>query len=265
MGNPFTCLHSAGPAYISARTGDGNEKRCTAPTELTSRQVIDGWFGGTQLGYNYQLGPSPIVVGTELSGSIEHLKGTTSTVLPGSSPPTVFRGQVACFGPAILLYGTIGNTTQGQCYTCDASERWTLQWLNKVGFAAGPEGRLLTYLTAGVTATNLHIARTQSIALTISNQPTTLSSSVLLKYSDDGIYIGGVLGAGMQYAMTNHASVGLEYLHAEYASEKVSAALTSTQVFLGVPGSSTSTGVRTFSEQFRTDSVRIIVNYKFGD
>jgi outer membrane immunogenic protein len=229
----------------------------------TDHQVIDGWFGGAQLGYYYQFGR--VVVGTELSGSIEDVKGSTGIVLPGSSPLTVFTGQVACFGKATLLFGTNGNSTSGFSDTCDVSERWTLQWLNKVGFTAGPEGRLLTYLTVGIAATNLHISRTQSEAVTISNPPTTISSSVLLQYSDDSIYIAGVLGAGMQYAMTNHVSLALEYLHAEYASEKVSTALTSTQTFFGVPGSFTSTGFRTFSEQFRTDSVRIVVNYKFGD
>ncbi len=165
-------------------------------------QDIDGWIGGGQFGYNHQFGR--VVIGTELSGSWGDVDGNSN-----------------CFRPDRPLLNEVdGQFSERERLDCGVSQDWTVQWLSKIGVAFGNQGRMLAYVTGGVTATELSINRQFSITGTVpignscDGDCTIASSTAGIRWSGDQTAVGVVLGAGFQYALTNNVSCGVEYLHA---------------------------------------------------
>ncbi len=156
------------------------------------RQTIDGWIGGGQFGYNHQFGR--VVLGTELSGSWGNVEGN------GNCFPSF---------PNVTEPG-FSETTD-----CRAKQNWTVQWLNKLGYTFGTDHRLLAYVTGGVAASGLSINRKQK---QISGDPGDTVETDFAESGGSTTFVGGVLGGGFQYAFTNSLSLGVEYLHAEYAN-----------------------------------------------
>lgn len=146
---------------------------------LPDSQTIDGWIGGGQFGYNHQFGR--VVLGTELSGSWGNVEGSSSNCVQGFDP--------------------------GETFDCRAKQNWTVQWLNKLGYTFGTDHRLLAYVTGGVAASGLSIDK-KYVGVAFGENATEFGSAT---------FVGGVLGGGFQYAFTNSLSLGVEYLHAEYA------------------------------------------------
>ena len=192
-------------------------------------QSIDGWFGGGQVGFNYQI--RHVVIGTELSASGGDIDAAgncfSSAVLPG-------------FGAT----GTLG---------CKAKQDWTVNWLNKLGWAFGPEDRLLTYAIGGITATGVSINRQSTTDFGV--------GSISEQWSGNQTLVGLVIGAGVQYAFGDAVTMGFEYLHSEYASANITTHGTSTcsgPISCGPPLPPAASA----SDQLRTDAVRAVLNYK---
>lgn len=213
-------------------------------------QEIEGWLGGGQFGYNHQF--DRVVVGTELSGSWGDVDGNGN-----------------CF-PGFQL-GTPRDPTSSvsQTVNCNAKQDWTVQWLNKLGYAFGGEGRLLAYVTGGIAASELSINRSFTQTITQTRGADTSVTTQEVNWSGSQTFIGVVLGGGLQYAITDHISFGVEYLHAEYASGDItiSGSDRNTSCFNGVcePGrGGTQNFVGNVTDQFDTDTVRGVLNFKFG-
>ena len=165
----------------------------------------------------------------------------------------------SCLAPNISgswgnVEGSSSNCVQGfdpgETYDCRAKQNWTVQWLNKLGYTFGTDHRLLAYVTGGVAASGLSIDK-KYVGVAFGENATEFGSTT---------FVGGVLGGGFQYAFTNSLSLGVEYLHAEYADSNFTTTISSPSCGgCGLPTHLTAT------EQFSTDTVRAVLNYKFGE
>lgn len=91
----------------------------------TTRQSVQGGFGGVQFGQNLQFGRT--VWGTEFSGSYGDVSG--------------FSG---CFS----------NAPPGDIMNCKTKLDWSFQLLTRLGYAFG-DGRFLPYVTGGAVLSNI--------------------------------------------------------------------------------------------------------------
>ena len=161
------------------------------------------------------------MLGTELSGSWGNVEGSSSNCLQGDFAPDV-------------------------TFDCRARQNWTVQWLNKLGYTFGTDHRLLAYVTGGVAASGLSI-----------NRKIEGDGVIQTEFGSSTTFVGGVLGGGFQYAFTNSLSLGVEYLHAEYADSDVNITVSRQPCGGGCEPLHASV-----TEQFSTDTVRAVLNYK---
>lgn len=161
----------------------------TIPRSLTTNP--NGWLGGVQLGYNYQI--DKIVLGVEADFSLANIDGKASAANPGP----------------ILPFAT---------YTTSAEQR--LKWFGtlrgRLGFV--PADMLLVYATGGLafgeTDYGANIRRT----------------AILLNYnvpaSADVTKVGWTLGGGAEYAVTKNWTLKAEYLYYDLGREALTGFLT---------------------------------------
>jgi len=181
-----------------------------------TEQNMHGALGGAQLGYNHQFGH--VVLGAELSGSWGKLDNTN------------FCFQTSALSP-------------GETASCRATQNWSTQFLTRLGYAFD-DGRLLPYVVGGVAIAHMNLSLSDSF----------LGNTVA--WGTDRTLTGAVFGAGVQYALGNGYSFGLEYLYTRYGSQDFSSITT----FNGIPFS-----VSADRSDLTTQTLRAVVNYKFGD
>jgi outer membrane immunogenic protein len=210
-------------------------------TAAPTKQRIEGWIGGGQIGYNHQFGH--IVVGTELSGTFGRVEGTSNCFRAGAPVGTTSTGGE---------FPTTDTVVKG----CRAEQNWSVQWLNKLGRAFGDQGRLLGYVTGGIAVTELKINRNASDTFT-DGDFTSIESA---KWSGRHTYAGVVLGGGLQYAFTNNVSLGVEYLHTVYADADTLTRGSSTCNTECTDGPLSSNAV----QNIQSDTIRAVLNFKFS-
>lgn len=193
------------------------------------------WFGGAQFGYNHQF--DHVVVGTEFSASDG-----------GASDPEV------CFPNAVLFTGT--NT-----FTCEADLNWKGSWAARLGIAFGSEDRFLGYATGGVTMAEYNVSKFQTNSAVVG--PPFGTQDTTTAWSGAATFVGGTLGAGLQYAISRDVSFGVEYAHSEYASSNYTTQGTQHIVCSTLNcGPPFALAPRTASDQLSDDAVRVVLNLR---
>jgi len=212
-------------------------------TGAPSRQDADGWVFGGQVGYNHQF--QYVVLGTELSATWANVDDTSSGA--GNDNRGCFQAQQ-------------GVVRAGQTLTrnCHVEQDWSVQWLGKLGVAYG---RTLLYATGGVAITRLDFDRRVNFTA-VGGAVGGGLGVVDNRWSGDSTHVGVVLGAGLQYAITDNLSLGVEYLHTEYASADAHTTGTFVNNFPGTAG--TFAANSNMTNNLDTDTVRAVLNYKFN-
>lgn len=224
---------------------------------------MHGWLGGGQLGYNHQFGRA--VVGVEFSGSWSNLNGQSAGTVPGVlatfATPGVPPMSLGCAqGLNVQSFSNVNTSL-----SCNAKVDWTVQALTRLGYTFGG-GRFLPYIEGGVAVARLNVATTINTTINFMNA-STVETDIFSKTSP---VVGVVLGGGAQYALGNGFSIGVEYLYARYSTQDFSNAGTlSCRSIFGCFGfSSTSLSlvhVVQENQDLTTNTVRVVLNYKFAD
>jgi len=164
--------------YIGINTGYswGHSASAYDNAELAAFAPLDsdpaGWLGGLTAGINQEVGGG-LVVGIE--GNVDY-GDVTSTIpdIAATLPPTPLYGQ------------TITSRTD-----------WSGTLRGRVGFAAG---KLLPYLTAGLSVANVTVSATDG------------------PLSESAILTGWTAGGGVEFALDEHWSANAEYLYTSFGS-----------------------------------------------
>jgi outer membrane immunogenic protein len=205
----------------------------------TTDQDFRGWQGGLQFGYNYQIGHA--VLGFELSSSWGDVTGQSSSgvTYPGNKPPPT--QMVACFQRFAYPFNSVFLNPSPITInaSCKAKQDWSALALARLGYAFD-EGRFLPYLAAGLAVSQMTFTDTIFYSATftgITSQTTNNVSRTL---------VGVALGAGVQYALGNNFSMGIEYLYTKFPSEDFS------------------NGTSNETHDLTAQTVRLVGNYKFS-
>lgn len=179
------------------------------------------WLAGGQAGCNYQSGRW--VFGIE--GDAHAQRWSTSSILAGAVLPTSF---------------VAGDTFE-------LRSDWQASVRGRVGYAMD---RTLFYVTGGVAFTEVR-AFTNWIPIGVF--PGTIAN-------DSKTLVGGTIGAGVEHAVTNNFTLGLEGRYSWYDTERFNAGLLAVQ---------TLRGAFTFASTYRdvrveTGEVLVKANWKFG-
>jgi len=194
---------------------------------------ISGALGGIQAGYNYQM--NNVVLGVEVDVSASGVNGRFAT---GS-----FNGAAA--GTADV-YSARG----------EAGADWFATARLRFGIAAD---KALFYVTGGAIITENNFSHSINFVNTTGfvALPVTSSSGGANAGSNSRVNFGWVVGAGVEYALSQNWSAKLEYLYADLGSNAVSSRY-----------AQTSPSVANFDIRHREDKtlsiVRVGLNYKFG-
>jgi outer membrane immunogenic protein len=178
----------------------------------------NAFMGGGQVGYNWQSGP--VVFGVE--GDIDLHHWTTTQVLTSFAVGTVF--------------------VPGDFFTTDS--HWQASLRGRLGYAWD---RYLLYATGGVAWTSVTVGANFT---PFAGAPGTFGS-------DSGVLAGGTVGGGLEYALWDHVSLGIEGRYTRYGTHSFNGGT----VALGV-GPFTFPAV-TQSVQLNTVEVIERINWRF--
>jgi outer membrane immunogenic protein len=142
----------------------------------------DGWFGGVQVGYNFQL-QNNLVLGIEADAQFGSMKDTLNY---SASDPITGASDVGTITSKIESFGTIRG---------------------RIGYAAD---RFLPYVTGGLAWGNVKVNEDWTSTLGGVVQP-GLSGSASVS---ETIW-GWTLGGGVEYAVTDNWTVKGEYLYTD--------------------------------------------------
>jgi outer membrane immunogenic protein len=183
------------------------------------------WLAGGQVGCNYQAPGSRWVFGIEGDAHAQHWT-QSGTLAAGVLPPLVAGDRF------------------------DLSSDWQASVRGRVGYAFD---RTLLYVTGGAAFTQVR-ANSNFIPITIF--PGTIAS-------DTKTLIGGTIGGGVEYAVTNNFTLGMEGRYTWYGSERFAAGPVAV---IAVPGAAvTFARVDAYRDvRVETGEVLFKANYKFG-
>lgn len=170
--------------YAGVHAGYGWANLDTTDTESYGGGKPDGFFGGGQVGYNYQFGNN-VVLGIEADAAFADLKDDSSTHLPFSDDTFVDLGV----STKITALGTVRA---------------------RAGYAVD---RFLPYVTGGFAWANAKSS--ESINGNVDFIPN-------FNVSDSQFFTGWTVGAGVEYAVTNNITAKVEYLYADLGSKDFS-------------------------------------------
>jgi outer membrane immunogenic protein len=210
-------------ASVGTPPGDSGRAALAA---ASTRIASGGFLGGVQAGYNWQV--RNIVIGIESDFNALNLNNTSNTAgLSGTGVPWV-------------------NNVRTSIQT-----NWLLTVRPRVGVTWNQS---LIYATGGLAVTNLKTFQSQS-------NNDVFAGGFFPGYTESvsgsTTKVGWTVGAGMEYALSNHWSVKGEYLYTDFGHVN----LTGTTIDSGTFGF----GGIPFNHTFdlHTNSVRGGVNYKF--
>jgi len=172
-------------------------------------------LGGGQLGVDWQLGSEVFGVGADIDGLDSSQRfAFTGPSLPFSFASTMINGS-------INLRRNVEGTVRMRLG--HAWDRWLL------------------YGTAGIAFSSLDVSSTYNYNLTlapgltpipgVSNPANTVTSS-----SSSRFLMGPSIGAGLEYAVCDNVSVGVDYRHNFFGNKRLNLGMTPTLSSLGGPG-----------------------------
>lgn len=213
--------------HVGSAMGLSNVNDPLGPSIFGDQIHSPGFFGGGQIGYNWQPASSSWVFGVETDASFADLDGT-NTCFAASGTLTSFncRAHTDAFG-----------TVTG-----------------RVGRSFGPLGRSLAYIKGGVAwahgNVDMIVNNDFGLGLVAGNTSSTSFTAV-----------GWTIGGGAEYALAPHWTVKAEYDYLKFGSKNVVPpsptfnTIGSTAFFVTVPGTSVSLQTHTF---------KLGLNYKLG-
>jgi outer membrane immunogenic protein len=204
------------------------------------RTEMDGWLGGFQAGYNYQVNRWVWGVEGDLQATGE--RGGTNFCFPEN---------LNC-GPGTAAGGTASYRL-----------RWLGTLRGRVGYAWD---RVLFYATGGLAVGQIDASYTDSIAAS------TLTPLTTVAVSSTATRAGWVAGAGVEGAFRNwnNWTWKIEYLHVDLGGFNALAAGSATGAFSAVIGDFRTSITQTtafnsaYHSHFSDDIIRVGVNYRFG-
>jgi outer membrane immunogenic protein len=182
------------------------------------------WLAGGQVGCNYQAVGSHWVFGVEADAHGQHWSQTNYVQF--------FNNQ---FVPGDRF---------------DLASDWQASARGRIGYAWD---RTLFYVTGGAAWTNVRVNTTW---IPFGIFPGTLASQ-------NNNLIGGTVGAGVEYAVTNNITLGLEGRYTQYESHRFDAG---PLAVIAIPAAAvTFARVNTYRDiQLETGEILFKANYKFG-
>jgi outer membrane immunogenic protein len=205
----------------------------------SDRARVDGWLGGLQAGYNYQV--DRWVWGIEGDLQITSERG----------------GTTLCF-PLTVACGAAGTTALG---IANYSLPWFGTLRGRVGMAWD---RVLFYATGGLAYGRVRADYTDAIAAGVITPASFATTSAGVNRA------GWVVGAGIEGAVAANWTVKLEYLHLDFGSFSGSTTGVAAGSFSAVLGDfrTTISQSTTYNSLFRTrftdDILRVGLNYRFS-
>jgi outer membrane immunogenic protein len=217
----------------------------TAAAALTNPIPVgdrNGFIGGGQIGYNYQV--RNFVAGLE--ADIQWLSGRGS-------------GATAISLPLVLFPGNVVNAT----LTATNSVDWLGTVRGRVGLTITPS--LLVYGTGGLAYGG--VSSKTSLGEAFAGPVVTGATGTFPSFSSfSQTRAGWTAGTGAEWMFSGHWSAKLEYLHYDLGSASYSTTVSNFAV-AGAPvpvGTLLYTLGQTSATSFRGDTVRVGLNYKFG-
>lgn len=197
----------------------------TMPASGRIRQHGSGVIGGAQVGYNFQ-GPGWLLLGLE----------------------TDFQGTGLSASGSYTGTATNGSATSGDL-------RSSLRYLGTVRGRIGVpvmDGRLVPYVTGGFAYGSVRNSGDFACA-SCGTGGTPLSGA----YGASSVHSGWTAGAGLEYGLTRHASMKVEYLYTDLGRHNI----------YGPSGDLTAGGAglynATVDAQTRANIVRVGLNWRF--
>lgn len=170
--------------YVGAHTGHGwgtaNDRNNT-----TNQKSLDGFFGGLNGGYNYQL-EGGLVLGLEADASVGNIREHWSGLKVSPSNPYYSRDEVAYLG----------------------------SFRARVGYA---QGNFLPYITGGLAwAETRH-----KVGCDAARSSTPVGCATKFQDSDKDFNLGWTVGAGVEYAADENWIIKAEYLYTDLGESDV--------------------------------------------
>jgi outer membrane immunogenic protein len=159
----------------------------TGVTLLSNSDHLNGFIGGGQIGYNWQVNQWVFGLEADFQGSGQ--KGDGSFFDPG----------VAC-GPNAIACFPIPSTSIAYTDKLD----WFGTVRGRIGYAMGATGNWLPYVTGGWAYGHGEISGT------------TTSGGVATSFSGSQDYSGWTVGGGLEWAFLNNWSAKVEYLYIDF-------------------------------------------------
>ena len=230
----------------------------------TSTQRLNGFIGGGQVGYNYQVSPHWVlgfeadIQGSGERGSSNTFVDSFSTALcisaPITPPPIVCDKSSPANGTAVTTY--------------DAKITWFGTVRGRVGFLIDD---VLVYGTGGLAYGKVKVSGNANVSgsADFSNAnppvPVTAFTPGATLFSESKTNVGFALGAGMEGRLLANWTWKLEYLYVDLGSlDTVSPFPAALPLFTGLPFTTPFTGAITTHTRFTDNIVRVGLNYKFG-
>jgi opacity protein-like surface antigen len=193
-----------------------------------------GYFGGGQVGFNWQAPGSSWVWGIEADASLANLDGTnTCFAVSGNFASLNCRAHTDAFGTAT----------------------------GRVGWAFGPFGRSLVYAKGGLAWAHSNVDMIVNNAFGLLPGPVFVGGNAS---STSFTSVGWTIGAGAEYALTPHWTVKAEYDFMDLGGTSVTSPSRSMVInpptfttgnFLAIPGTNVSQQIHAF---------KLGMNYKLG-
>ena len=215
--------------HIGGAMGLNNVADPLGPSIFGDQIHSPGYFGGAQIGYNWQAPGSNWVFGLEADASLANLDGTNTCY--------AFNAQFTSFN-------------------CRAHTDAFGSFTGRIGWAFGQNGRALWYVKSGAAWAHSNVDMIGNFDFgtgLVAGQTATTSFTAW----------GGTVGIGAEYAMTAHWTVKAEYDYMNFGKPSVAAVSPSMSTTpagvvtfpFAVPGT-------TVAQQIH--AMKLGVNYKFG-
>src|SRR5450759_2527561 len=158
----------------------------TGVTIFSNADNLNGFIGGGQIGYNWQVNQWVFGLEADFQGSGQNADGSfatpaTNTCLPFASCPV--PATSTAYTDKLDWFGTVRG---------------------RIGYAMGATGNWLPYVTGGWAYGHGEISGT------------TTSGGVATSFSGSQDYSGWTVGGGVEWAFMNQWSVKVEYLYIDF-------------------------------------------------
>jgi outer membrane immunogenic protein len=155
----------------------------TGASVFSNSDRLDGFIGGGQIGYNWQVNQWVFGVEADFQGSGQKADG--SYLLAPIAGAAVIPGLTASYTDKLEWFGTVRG---------------------RIGLALGSRGEWLPYVTGGWAYGHG----------TLSGTGTTTPAGTVAAFSASEDYSGWTIGGGIEWAFDDHWSAKAEYLYIDF-------------------------------------------------